>query len=95
MGTRVFFHAEDVIVSSEAVTVGATRYPIQKLIDARSRHTRRWFREFFELVLIHGAAEEVTVLRHRNGYFIFQLVHAIHAALEDHRMRAVASAVPA
>lgn len=82
------------MVSSEAVTIGPGRYPIEELIDARSRRTRRWFREYFELVLTRGAAEEVVVLRHRNSYFIFQLVHAIHAAL-DHRARPLVSAMSA
>jgi hypothetical protein len=82
---RVFFHAENVMVSSEAVTIGTQVYPIRQLVDARSRRTRHWLREVFELILTHEANHEVAALRHRNGYFIFQLVHAIHAALEARR----------
>jgi len=81
MGARVFFHAENVIVSSLAVTVGNKSYAVAEVSSARSRRIRRWFRDSFELRLTLRDRGEETVLTHRNGYFVFQLVNAIESAL--------------
>jgi hypothetical protein len=86
MTGRIFFRAENVKVSSHAVTVGGGAFPIEELSGVRGRRVGRWFWESYEVILSRRVGEDVRVLRHRNAYFAFQLVRAIEAALVEQRV---------
>jgi len=92
MAERVYFAAENVIVSSAAVSVGRHIYLLRDLAGARSERIRfRWWRvatiaaawQPYTVFLRTRGGREFRVLRHRNAYFTFQMTHAIQAALEN------------
>jgi hypothetical protein len=82
---KIFFCADDVLVSSEAITAGDCEFPLNDLRGVRSRRVRTLFGDSYEILLAHWLLREVPLLRHRNAYFVFQLVKAIEAALASQR----------
>jgi len=82
---QVFFCAENVIVSSEAITVDGRSSALTDLRGVRARRIRRWLLPSYEVVLARVHEKEVVLLRHRDCYFTFQLVRAIESALSAQR----------
>lgn len=80
---KVFFCADNVLVSSSVISVGLSEFPLTDLQGVRSRRVRALFGDSYEVILAHRLLREVMLLRHRNAYFVFQLVKAIEAALEE------------
>jgi hypothetical protein len=68
--------------------VGAAVYPLADVLSARGVRHRTWLR-LFNLhqyaLMITTAAGESEVLRHRNGYLVFQLAKAVETALRELR----------
>ena len=85
MTGRIFFCAENVRVSSDAVTVDGRAFPLRELDGARTRRIGRWFWECHEVILSTRRKEEILLLRHRNAYFSYQLARAIEAAVAEQR----------
>jgi hypothetical protein len=102
MPGRIFFRDECASVTSGEVAIGKAVYPMEKIHSARALRRR----SVLNLVGLHQyvllittASGEREVLRHRNGYLIFQLAKAIEAALREAGRgatvsRATAAAIP-
>jgi hypothetical protein len=85
MMPKIFFCADDVLVSSDAVSAGGCEFPLSELRGVCSRRASALFGESYEVILSHRLLREVSLLRHRNAYFVFQLVKAIESALAQQR----------
>jgi hypothetical protein len=86
MPRRIFFRDECASVTSTELVVGKTTFPLQEIQSARGYRRRRFLnlRTFEQYaLLITTTAGEQEVLRHRNGYLIFQLAKAIESALRE------------
>ena len=86
MPGRIFFRDKCASVTSNEVVVGKAVYPMGEIRSARGLRRR----SVLNLVGLHQyvlliatASGEREVLRHRNGYLIFQLAKAIEAALRE------------
>ena len=99
MPGRIFFRNEEVTVSSTEVVIGQTTFRIGDILSVRGARVRvRLLPVTRYTLLISTAADgEMERLRHREAYFIFQLVNAIQAAMAEFASRNVqkCSAAPA
>lgn len=88
MGPRVYFHAEGITVTADALRVRSRIFQISEVLEARCERSRVWWLWPFK---VHSYALDVTLLagrkvraaRRHDAYFIFQLVNAIQAAVEE------------
>ena len=94
MPVRIFFRENCAIVTSTEVTIGKNVYSMEEIRSARGLRQRSLlnlvgFHRY--VLLLTTASGEGEVLRHRNGYLIFQLAKAIEAALREAGRGATAS----
>jgi len=91
----VFFRDDCATVTSAGLSIGQRTYPLTEILSARCSRRRSWlvpwpFRRF--ALVITTSSGDWEVLRHRNGYVIFQLAKAIETALRETRPRLAQSA---
>jgi hypothetical protein len=85
MPGRIFFRNEWARVTCTEFVIDQIVFPLPQILAARGIR-RRYFGFLSRYVLvIKMAAGEREVLRHRNGYIVFQLAHAIEAAIRQAR----------
>jgi hypothetical protein len=85
MPGRIFFRNDCATVTSTEVVVGGRTYPLDEIISARSVRRRSLLPPLttkFALILTTKGGEW-ELLRHRNGYVVFQLAQAIELALRE------------
>lgn len=85
MPGRIFFRSDCATVTSTELVVSNRVYPLREIISARGVRRRSLLPPLldkFALVLT-TASGEWELLRHRNGYVVFQLAQAIEAALRE------------
>jgi hypothetical protein len=85
MPGRIFFRNEWARVTCTEFVIDQIVFPLPQILAARAIR-RRYFGFLSRYVLvIKTAGGEREVLRHRNGYIVFQLAHAIEAAVRQAR----------
>jgi hypothetical protein len=85
MPGRIFFRNEWARVTCTEFVIGQIVFPLPQILAARGIR-RRYFGFLSRYVLvIKTEGGEREVLRHRNGYIVFQLAHAIEAAMREGR----------
>ncbi len=98
MPGRIFFRDECGSVTSTELVIGKSVYAMKEIQSARGLRRRR-FLSLLSLqqyvLLITTAAGEQEVLRHRNGYLVFQMAKAIEAALREAGRAPKIAGVPA
>jgi hypothetical protein len=95
MPGRVFFRDGCATVTSAELSIGDRVYPLAEICAARCLRRRSRFVPWpfgkFALVITTSTGDW-EVMRHRNGYVIFQLAKAIETALRDARQNWAKSA---
>lgn len=83
MPGRIFFRNECAQVTATELVVGDLTFSLAQIVSARG-YRRRHFGLFSRYVLIiKTSTGEQEVLRHPNGYVVFQLAHAVEAARRE------------
>jgi len=95
MPGRIFFRDDCATVTSAELKIANRVYPLADILQARCLRRRGlislWpFRRFALAITTRSGDWEV--LRHRNGYVVFQLVKAIETALREARQNLAQSA---
>lgn len=81
MPGRIFFRNDCATVTSTEVVVGGRIYPLHEIVSARSVRRRALLTRFALILTTRNGEWEL--LRHRNGYVVFQLAQAIELALRE------------
>lgn len=90
MRRKIYFCNEETVVSGVAITTPKGAFALSEIAVVRTERLRpAWLGplgvvfERYALVLTDHAGRERCALRHRNAYFVFQLMHAVEAAIQD------------
>src|ERR1041385_5347233 len=83
MHGRVLFRDASACVTSTELMIGNRSFPLSEIVDASAERRRLFF--FFPryFLIIATRRGERTVLCHRNGYLVFQLLKALEMALRE------------
>jgi len=81
MPRKIFFRNEWASVTSTELVVGNSTFPMTRILSGRGFRRRYWGFLSRYVLVIKTLEGEQEVLRHRNGYVVFQLAHAVEAAL--------------
>lgn len=90
MPRKIYFCSGETVVSAVAITTEEGAFDLADISAVRMERLRprwlgpvgNWF-ERYALVLTSYSGAEYCALRHRNGYFVVKLLHAVEAAIRD------------
>ena len=85
MPGRIFFRNDCATVTSTELVVSDRVYPLHEIISARGVRRRSLVPPLLDkfALILTTTTGEWELLRHRNGYVVFQLAQAIEAALRE------------
>jgi len=94
MPGRIFYRNDCATVTSTEIVVSGRTYPLGEVISARGVRRRSVLPPILDkfVLILTTTTGERELLRHRNGYVVFQLAQAIESALRELRKPVAQSA---